>query len=61
MVMSLLNTLARMIDNDSQNYVQFDIPPERVKNVKYNPRAIVAGCGYFRYGQLKCELARELG
>ncbi len=46
--MSLLNTLARMIDNDHQNYVQFDIPPERVKNVKYNPRPIVAGSGYFR-------------
>ena len=46
--MSLLNTLARMIDNDSQNYVQFDISPEHVKNVKYNPRPIAAGSGYFR-------------
>ena len=58
-VMSLLSTLARMIDNNSQNYVQFDIPPEQVKNVKYNPRPIAAGSGYFRVWAVEIRINKD--
>ncbi len=46
--MPLLETLARMISNDSTNFVQFGIPAERVLNVQYDSSPVHAGGGYFR-------------